>query len=64
MITEKNHKLLISQLFVTDCTKKGLASLLLFLACFTSWLNFNKYFLIPTIHFMHENFYQFLFDGH
>jgi hypothetical protein len=25
MITEKNHKLLTSQLFVTDCTKKGLA---------------------------------------
>jgi len=24
MITEKNHKLLTSQLFVTDCTKKGL----------------------------------------
>ena len=29
MITEKNHKLLTSQLFVTDCTKKGLASMLL-----------------------------------
>jgi hypothetical protein len=28
MITEKNHKLLTSQLFVTDCTKKGLASML------------------------------------
>ena len=27
MITEKNHKLLTSQLFVTDCTKKGLASM-------------------------------------
>jgi hypothetical protein len=27
MITEKNHKLLTSQLFVTDCTKKGLASI-------------------------------------
>jgi hypothetical protein len=27
MITEKNHKLLIFQLFVTDCTKKGLASM-------------------------------------
>jgi hypothetical protein len=27
MITEKNHKLLPSQLFVTDCTKKGLASM-------------------------------------
>ena len=27
MITEKNHKLLTSQLFVTDCTKKGLAHL-------------------------------------
>ena len=27
MITEKNHKLLISQLFVTDCTNKGLASM-------------------------------------
>jgi hypothetical protein len=26
MITEKNNKLLTSQLFVTDCTKKGLAS--------------------------------------
>jgi hypothetical protein len=23
MITEKNHKLLTSQIFVTDCTKKG-----------------------------------------
>jgi hypothetical protein len=31
MITEKNHKLLTSQLFVTDCTNKGLASMLLFL---------------------------------
>ena len=29
MITEKNHKLLTSQLFVTDCTKKGLASMLI-----------------------------------
>jgi len=29
MITEKNHKLLTSQLFVTDCTKKGLASMLM-----------------------------------
>jgi hypothetical protein len=29
MITEKNHKLLTSQLFVTDCTKKGLASMVL-----------------------------------
>jgi hypothetical protein len=28
MITEKNHKLLTSQLFVTDCTKKGLASVI------------------------------------
>ena len=28
MITEKNHKLLTSQLFVTDCTKKGLASMI------------------------------------
>jgi hypothetical protein len=28
MITEKNHKLLTSQLFVTDCTNKGLASML------------------------------------
>ena len=27
MITEKNHKLLTSQLFVTDYTKKGLASM-------------------------------------
>jgi len=27
MITEKNRKLLTSQLFVTDCTKKGLASM-------------------------------------
>ena len=27
MITEKIHKLLTSQLFVTDCTKKGLASM-------------------------------------
>jgi hypothetical protein len=27
MITEKNHKLLTSQLFVTDCTKNGLASM-------------------------------------
>jgi hypothetical protein len=27
MITEKNHKLLTSQIFVTDCTKKGLASM-------------------------------------
>ena len=27
MITEKNHKLLTSQLFVTDCTNKGLASM-------------------------------------
>jgi hypothetical protein len=27
MITEKNHKLLTSQLFVTDCTKQGLASM-------------------------------------
>ena len=31
MITEKNHKLLTSQLFVTDCTKKGLASMIMFL---------------------------------
>ena len=30
MITEKNHKLLTSQLFVTDCTKKGLASMHLY----------------------------------
>ena len=29
MITEKNHKLLTSPLFVTDCTKKGLASMYL-----------------------------------
>jgi hypothetical protein len=28
MITEKNHKLLTSQLFVTDYSKKGLASML------------------------------------
>jgi hypothetical protein len=27
MITEKNHKLLTSQIFLTDCTKKGLASM-------------------------------------
>jgi hypothetical protein len=27
MITELNHKVLISQFFVTDCTKKGLASM-------------------------------------
>jgi hypothetical protein len=27
MITEKNHKLLTSQIFLTDCTKKGLASI-------------------------------------
>jgi hypothetical protein len=27
MITEKNHKLLTSQFFLTDCTKKGLASM-------------------------------------
>ena len=31
MITEKNHKLLTSQLFVTDFTKKGLASMNQFL---------------------------------
>jgi hypothetical protein len=30
MITEKNHKLLTSQLFVTDCTKKGLASMYMY----------------------------------
>jgi hypothetical protein len=29
MITEKNHKLLTSQIFFTDCTTKGLASMLL-----------------------------------
>jgi hypothetical protein len=34
MITEKNHKLLTSQLFVTDCTKKGLASMqILYYGC-------------------------------
>ena len=27
MITEKNHKLLTSRCFLTDCTKKGLASM-------------------------------------
>jgi hypothetical protein len=27
MITEKNHKLLTSQIFLTDCNKKGLASM-------------------------------------
>ena len=27
MITEKNHKLLTSRLFVSDCTKQGLASM-------------------------------------
>ena len=30
MITEKNHKLLTSQIVLTDCTKKGLASMLLY----------------------------------
>ena len=34
MITEKNHKLLTSQLFVTDCTKKGLASMYIVAICF------------------------------
>jgi hypothetical protein len=29
MITEKIHKLLTSQIMITDCTKKGLASLIL-----------------------------------
>ena len=29
MITEKHHKLLTSQIFVTDCATKGLASMLL-----------------------------------
>ena len=39
MITEKNHKLLTSQLFVTDCTKKGLASMFYGAEC-----HFQQYF--------------------
>ena len=60
MITEKNHKLLTSQLFVTDCTKKGLASmyrltymlilLLINLVVFLKWdhVDSNKSLINPA----------------
>ena len=41
MITEKNHKLLTSQIFVTDCTNKGLASMIL-----VSWIIYS---IRPTV---------------
>ena len=37
MITEKNHKLLTSQLFVTDCIKEGLASMNSDCQCTLKW---------------------------
>jgi hypothetical protein len=46
MITEKNHKLLTSQLFVTDCTKKGLASMPQF--CLSYFLLIT--FWVPIAH--------------
>jgi hypothetical protein len=47
MITEKNHKLLTSQIFLTDCTKKRLASMhvLIFLS-----YNFDKLFYEANKH--------------
>jgi hypothetical protein len=48
MITEKNHKLLTSQIFLTDCTKKRLASMhvLIFLS-----YNFDKLFYEANKHY-------------
>ena len=47
MITEKNHKLLTSQIFLTDCTKKRLASMhvLIFLS-----YNFDRLFYEANKH--------------
>ena len=55
MITEKNHKLLTSQLFVTDCTKKGLASMPMGKcsnAFFSETTNIIKAKLYMNVHWM------------
>jgi hypothetical protein len=52
MITEKNHKLLTSQLFVTDCTKKGLASMYICVFIPTTVLNGQVLFAIFAIGIM------------